>query len=157
MSSHQTFKIYINTVGYSPLSVIPEALVGALRECCDVRDFGVRLPLQSAPATNPGSHKPTALCNSKKQGSLLDALLPLAEAARYSALSGISHHGSVFPGNAALLETTESERLCVRLLRRTTFSSRSYFSSNAKSTPKGMLFTFGGSGEIRTRVPVKAN
>ena len=33
-----------------------------LRKCCVARDFGVRLPLQSAPATNPGSHKPSSLC-----------------------------------------------------------------------------------------------
>ena len=52
--------------GYSPSPGIPEALVGALRQCCVTRDFGVRPPLRSAPMANPGVLIPLILWQNKR-------------------------------------------------------------------------------------------
>ena len=80
----------------------------------------------------------------------------LAEKRGYSAPSGISHHVSVVPGNAALLETSESDRFlrsaptpnpCGLLIPALIFRQQ-------KNPSEWMDFFVGGEAGIRTPAPV---
>ena len=103
---------------------------------------GFSSPLQSSTKHKKGTIKVPSLCLAEKRG--------------YSAPSGISHRGSAVPGNAALLETSESgcflhpaptTNPCGLLIPALIFRQQ-------KNPSEWMDFFVGGEAGIRTPAPV---